>query len=168
MLKYTFILLTILFASCGGAKQENVSNKYEETQNKVSEKQTKTDNALAFINAYVENSNKMSKAVGIKEWVNSNTLVTNNFKTALTKLVDDANAQDPEMGLEADPIFDAQDYPSEGFEIESFDESENYITVKGKNQANFKLTLKIAAENGKWLVDGCGGVNVPEGKRVKR
>jgi len=72
------------------------------------------------------------------------------------------------MGLGADPIFDAQDYPSKGFELESIDETTNYLTMKGKDWSEFKLTMKVVEENGKWLVDGCGIVNIPKDKRAAR
>ena len=38
----------------------------------------------------------------------------------MKRINDDALKQDPELGLGAEPIFDAQDNPSEGCELESF------------------------------------------------
>ena len=131
-------------------------------------KDNKIKNALTFINNYVDNSNKMNKAIGIIDWVNSNSLTTKTFKTELKKILEDAQKQDPEMGLDADPIFDAQDNPSKGFELESLDEKTNYLTVKGKDWPEFKLTMKVVKENGNWLVDGCGMVNIPNDRRSKR
>ncbi|MBK6833593.1 MAG: hypothetical protein IPG89_04680 [Bacteroidetes bacterium] len=72
------------------------------------------------------------------------------------------------MGLGADPIVDAQDYPSKGFELESIDEQTNFLIVKGKDMPEFKLTIKVVEENGNWLVDGCGIVNIPKDKRAAR
>ena len=72
------------------------------------------------------------------------------------------------MGLGADPIFDAQDYPDQGFELDSFDSETNFIVVKGKNMSDFKLTIKMVNENENWLVDGCGMINIPNDKRLKR
>jgi hypothetical protein len=40
--------------------------------------------------------------------------------------------------------------------------------VKGKDWTDFKLTIKVVLENGKWLIDGCGIVNIPNEKRSKR
>lgn len=100
--------------------------------------------------------------------MNANTLVTIGFKTEFKKIIDDALKQDPELGLDADPIFDAQDYPDKGFELDTFDEKTNYITLKGKDWSEFKLTLKMLEQNGNWLVDGCGIINIPANKRAKR
>nr|MBP6315517.1 hypothetical protein [Chitinophagaceae bacterium] len=79
--------------------------------------------------------------------------------------VENAYKQDPELGLGFDPIFDAQDYPEKGFELVSFDEKTNFIVVKGKDWADFKLTLKMVEENEQWLVEGCGIINIPKDKQ---
>ena len=129
---------------------------------------TRHVNALKFINGYVENCNKMKQSVGIIDWVNSNGLSTNGFRTELKRIIDDAYKAEPEVGLDFDPILDAQDFPDKGFEFESVDETTNYLTVRGKDWPDFKLTIKIIEENEKWLVDGCGIINIPTDKRAKR
>ena len=115
---------------------------------------------LAFINSYVENCNNIAQFVNTTEWVNSNKSVTTQFKAALKKLTDEANKQDPELGLDFDPIFDAQDYPDEGFELESFDKAKGLVVVKGKKWTQFKVRIQIVKEKGNWLVDGCGAINI--------
>jgi len=117
---------------------------------------------------YVDNCNKMQESIGVVEWVNSNNLTTSHFKTELKSIIDEAYKIDPEMGLDADPIFDAQDYPDKGFELESFDNKTNYIVVKGKEWIDFKLTMKMVLESDNWLVDGCGIINIPNDKRIAR
>lgn len=126
------------------------------------------ENALTFINAYVDNCNKMKESIGVVEWTNSNKLTTQRFKTELNRLMEEAYKLEPEIGLDADPIFDAQDYPDKGFELESLDNKTNYVVVKGKNWPNFKLTIRMIKENNYWLVDGCGIVNIPITKRKSR
>jgi hypothetical protein len=126
------------------------------------------DNALTFLNEYVQNCNKLGNAVGRVKWVNSNRLATNHFKVALKKMIDEANKADPEMGMDADPILDAQDFPDKGFELDSYNNKTNYLIAKGKDWPDFKITVKMVKVNGHWLVDGCGIVNIPEGKRAKR
>jgi hypothetical protein len=110
----------------------------------------------------------MKQAVGIIDWVNSNKLTTSEFKLELKRIIDEAYKNDPELGIEADPIFDAQDNPYEGFVLESFDDKSNYLIVKGVDWPDFKLTMKIKNVNGVWLVDGCGMVNIPNEKRVNK
>jgi len=158
-MRLIFFLAIIGFASCGHSQN---------TLQKGKELGKKTNNALAFINGYVENVNKMKQAVGIIDWVNSNKLATNEFKLELKRIVDEAYKNDPELGIEADPIFDAQDNPSEGFVLESFDDKTNYLIVKGIDWPDFKLTMRIKNVNGVWLVDGCGIVNIPNEKRTNR
>jgi hypothetical protein len=163
-----FILTIILLISCGQREKENKDLLTDTREQTVSQKVDKIDNGLKFINDYVENSNKMTDKVDIIDWVNSNNLSTNNFKTELKKIIEDAYEKEPEVGLDFDPILDAQDYPDKGFELESLDEKTNYLTVRGKDWADFKLTIKIIEENGNWLVDGCGIINIPTDKRAER
>ena len=127
-----------------------------------------SDKAVAFLNAYVANCNKEKGALKVDEWVISSKLTTTRFKTELKKMVAEAYEEDPELGLDADPIFDAQDYPDKGFELDSFDSQTNYVVVKGKGWPDFKLTVKMVLENNSWLVDGCGVINVPPTKRSAR
>ncbi len=162
--KYLIIILATSFI-LNACNNNNHSTNKTETLTINSEKETKTQVALDFINAYVANANKMSNAVGLLDWVNASELVSNDLKSALKKIVDDA---DPEMGLEFDPILDAQDFPTEGFKLESINEETNYISVSGIDMPSFKLTIKVEAIKEKYLVDGCGIVNIPMDKRADR
>jgi len=176
MKQIIFISTLFLFASCGQSSDTRATKKVITTEPKsVSSRETQIDEsnapvdiALTFINSYVDNCNKMKKSIGIIEWVNSNNLTTNRFKTEVRTMIEEAFKIEPEIGLDADPIFDAQDYPDKGFELEYFDSTTNFIVVKGKNWADFKLTIKMILENNKWLVDGCGIVNIPNDKRIAR
>lgn len=176
MLKPIASILTIalVFSACGNTESASVATEPEkreapvEKESAQEEKENKTENALKFINGYIDNANKMNEAVGMVEWVNANEFVTKTFKKELKRIVDEAYAEDPEMGLDADPIVDAQDYPEKGFELESMDDETNCIIVKGKDWPDFKLTLKVVEVNGEWLVDGCGIVNVPANQRATR
>ncbi len=168
MLKIIVILTVFVFSSCGRSENTDRSSETKAPQVSGVKTEARVKNALAFINGYVENADKMEKAAGITDWVNSNNLSTKRFKKELKRLMDEAYRKGPESGIDADPIFDAQDYPDRGFKLESFDEKTNYMTVSGINWPEFKLTMKIINENGKWLVDGCGMINIPEDKRAKR
>ncbi len=152
------------------SQTDNKSQLSEENKNgKETIKDNSPENtALTFINSYIEDCNKMKKSVGYLSFVKSSTLTTNSFKTELQKIVDDAEKEDPEMGLDFDPIIDGQDYPDEGFELKHFDTKTNFITVKGKNWTDFEVTMKLILENEKWLIDGCGIVNIPKNNQSKR
>jgi hypothetical protein len=166
----SFVIATLLLVtSCGNTEKPTTTE--QDTQKEevaVASTAVKVENALSFINGYVENSNNMNEAMNIIDWVNANQLSSDAFKTTLKNIIEEAFKEDSEMGLDADPIYDAQDYPEKGFELVSFDEKTNYLTVKGIDWPDFTLTLKVVEEKGKWVVDGCGSVNVPKDKRAER
>ena len=179
MNRQIFSLAILLLTSCGQSSKPD-DNKAVEVKSdtsiqslptttiKADNADTKYDNALTFINSYVDNCNKMNEAIDIVEWVNSNNLTTIRFKTELKRILDEAKEKEPEVGLDFDPILDAQDFPDKGFELESTDEATNYLVVRGKDWNDFKLTIKVVQENGEWLVDGCGIINIPPDKLGER
>lgn len=163
---FTFILLVMI--SCGESSVTKKTSNVHTTGLALPDGKISVDIALEFINSYVENCNKMNESIGVVEWVNSNNLTTNNFRTELKRILDEAYIQEPEIGLNANPIVDAQDYPENGFELESFDSKTNFLVVKGKDWPEFKVAMKMTFEDGNWLVDGCGMINIPNHKRVAR
>jgi hypothetical protein len=181
------ILLIIITFSCNNKKdttdlKENneliIENKKEpKIENVLSEEKTKvqledtssiTYVALKFVNDYVVNCNKMKGQIGIVEWVNSNENVSQEFKEQLVKMIEDAYKSEFEYGLGFDPIFDAQDYPDDGFKLAKFDSISNYLTVEAKTWKGFAIKMKIKEVNNKWLVDGCGVINIPKNKQAER
>lgn len=117
--------------------------------------------ALNFINSYVDNCEQMNES-STSDWILANSLSSNNLKSETKKIYEEAYKQDPELGLDFDPVFNAQDYPEEGFEIDSIDEKTGYIVVRGKKWKDFKLTMKLINEQDQWHVDGCGIINIPK------
>lgn len=173
-LSFTSVILIVIslalsFEACGKGRkneQKEQGSAQEESQQTIDE--DKIAVALTFINAYVENCNKSAQSEDIVQWACSNDLATDGFKTELKSIIDEAYRQDPEFGLDADPIFDAQDYPDEGFELESFDRESGLVILRGKTWTEFKVAVRVGNENGKWLVDGCGTVNIPEEMQITR
>ncbi len=168
MFRLLISLIFILFISCGySVGNKNVANKSSDEPTIITS-ENPIDIGLNFINAYVENCNKMKESVEVVEWVNSNKLTTHHFRTELVRIMKEAYKVEPEIGLGADPIFDAQDYPDQGFELDHFDSTTNYLVVKGKDWPTFKLTIRMVYEKTNWLVDGCGIINIPDDKRAVR
>jgi hypothetical protein len=127
--------------------------------------------ALKFLNDYIEYCNKGSKnekATGTWDWLKQQPVLTDNFKAAYKKLEEKAKKDDPEMGLDFDPIFDAQDYPDKGMEILACEGKTGFVTLRGKAWKDFLITVRLVSVNSKWLVDGAGVINIPEEKRPKR
>ncbi len=124
--------------------------------------------ALKFINDYVLHCLPGAERMSDSAWVATNELATAGFKAAYKKLYDDAFKADPEMGMGADPIFDAQDFPDKGFNLVSCDADSGYVVVTGKNWKDFNVVLRVVQQDNKWLVDGAGVINIPYEKMAKR
>ena len=168
MSKLVFVAALVALASCGqNTDLQPVAGKLPKPRAAL-ESERASDKAIAFLNAYVANCDKEKGMLSVEEWVSSSKLTTTRFKTELKKLLAEAYKEDPELGLDADPIFDAQDYPDKGFELDSFDSNTKYVVAKGKDWPDFKLTMKMVLENNNWLVDGCGTINIPTAKRSTR
>lgn len=161
MPRYLFpISLMFLFACNFTRNNDNYTLRAKKYNSDVVMNEMKTSAAINFINGYVKNCNKMKEAVPVVEWVDKSESVTQEFKTALKKLMDDAYLSEPETGLDADPIFNAQDYPENGFDLEKVDRSNNMVYLKGIDWPDFKLIIRMKKQNDRWLVDGCGMVNM--------
>ena len=163
-MKLIYLLMFVMIGfSCN--TQTNNNTKVQ-AESKDSEMIPDSNIALQFINDYASFCSQSPTKV--KDWIAKNPLLTDNFKTAYKNHLDSAYKADPEMGLDFDPIFDAQDFPDQGFELVSCDNKTGYVTVKGKYWPEFVLVTKIVNHDNKWLVDGSGVINIPENRRAKR
>lgn len=124
--------------------------------------------ALKFINDYAGFCSPENRHSSDTAWIEHNPLLTDGFKTIYKNIVDAARIEDPELGLDFDPIFDAQDFPDKGFSILKADTTSGYVTVRGNDWPTFELVLKVKLINNQWLVDGAGIINIPKEKRSKR
>jgi hypothetical protein len=178
-----FLIVILFFVSCGrgsdtkkasqnGGNDNNGNGQTQMDVQSTGNAETDKDNtpvnvALTFINSYVENCNNPN-AIDIVEWTGASSLVTIHFKTKLKGMVEGAYRRDPEFGLGFDPIINGQDYPQEGFDLDAFDDKTNIVALKGKNWPDYKLTVRVILDNKKWLVDGCGSINMTERQNSKR
>lgn len=152
--KWISIFNAVVLLSCSSGINHN--DKVEKPEIETNKEAIQA--GLSFINSYVQNCNQMRSALGAVEWVSSQNQVTNNFKTKLKTMEEEALKLEPVMGLEADPLFDAQDYPDKGFELENYNQQTGVLIVKGIGWPEFKVTMKLVQQNEKWLVDACGSV----------
>ncbi len=125
MIRQVFTFTLLIFVSCGQSIDSKIASNKTFVQGTEAGEEKPIGKALTFINSYVDNCNKMKESIGVLEWINSNKLTTNSFKTELKRIMDEAYKLEPEIGLDADPIFDAQDYPDKGFELDSFNSKTN-------------------------------------------
>lgn len=119
---------------------------------------------LNFINDYMRNIENLD----FVEWIEKYPRTTKSFKLEIKRLLDEAEKETPGYGLGFDPILDAQDYPDKGFELKSIDTISGYMIIVGKDWVDFEVTIKLIEENNKWMIDGCGMVNIPMDKQSSR
>jgi len=126
--------------------------------------------ALKFINEYTENcNNQIGDTLNLWNrdlWIQNNKLLSKDFKSKYKSIIETAKKNDPELGLDFDPIFDAQDFPDIGFEIYEIDSVNQLVKVKGID-CEFKLTLKVISKNNMTFIDGVRIVNMPKSKQRK-
>jgi len=155
-IKSTIILFTVLLVSCS-VKTNHESLAIDQRQ--------PPDAALKFINEYTKACSGTD--FNSAKWIESNELITDNFKVRYKQIVEEARKADPEVGLAFDPIFNAQDYPEKGFMLSGTDDN-GYVTVKGKDWQEFTVVIKLAFIDNLWKVDGAGIINIPKNKQVNQ
>lgn len=165
MKKYCLVLLSgvTLFGCHEGPKEKIMKAANKERRTVSGPKMTFHDTgskidvsaALNFVNGYVDNMDKLDSINEIGAWVAASPYVTATYKEIIKSEINEIN-NDSETILDDDIIFDTQDYPEEGFELESIDEKTGLIVLRGKKWKDFKLNVKLAEENGQWLVDESG------------
>ncbi|NDI98668.1 hypothetical protein GWA97_06235 [Flavobacterium sp. LaA7.5] len=144
-------------AACQDKEVNKLNNNDNRQEDTLSDTSKGISVAEKFINDYVANCNKTNEAAPTLEWIVANPYASPEFKQAAKKLIEDAYHDDPEMGLGFDPIFNAQDYPEEGFIINSREPSK--IIAKAKGMENFTVPMSVTKVDGKWMVNSCGVIN---------
>jgi hypothetical protein len=162
---FLLTLISIVLLSCN-SKPDN--RKVDENNSKELKIIPDFSVALKFINDYAEYCSPENHDSSDSTWIQNNPLLTNSFKSRYKTILDSAQKVDPELGLDFDPIFDAQDFPDKGFSILKADTSSGYITVHGIDWEKFELVLKVVDIDNKWQVDGAGIINIPRDKRARK
>lgn len=101
-----FAAALLLLASCSSDNTNKTAAVDSVIPAATDEKTQMSENALHFINDYVNNCNQ-NKPVGVLEWVNTSDLASDSLRAIVKKAVEEA---DKETGLDYDPIFNAQEY----------------------------------------------------------
>lgn len=143
------IVVLLVFTSCS----EAVNN---ESSGEINNSHFPDSVALNFINEYVSFSNNIHFDHDINEWVKNNPNVTDDFKQEAKSFT---MASSRDTGLDFDPIFNAQDYPEEGFEIKEVSRSQLY-TLCGKEWKEFEIKIQLTQVGDDWFVDGAGALNM--------
>lgn len=130
-------------------------------------KNTDTIVVTQFLNDYVALQNKRVSRDETMEWIKKNELLTSEFKDYYLKLQEDALKADPELGLDFDPILNAQDYPEEGFVISTFSSKTGEAVLIGKEWNTFNVTMQLQMKDGKCLINESGVIH-PKPSKVKK
>jgi len=162
ILRILTLILMLIFFSCKETGSTDKKPLIEHTQNQAE------NIALEFINNYVEFCNDQNSEFDRIEWISKQPNISEKFNNELKKIITEAEKNDSELELGFDPIFDAQDYPENGFELEKSEFNSEFITVKGKDWNDFKLKIKMECKNEQWLVNGIGIINMTENERIER
>lgn len=160
-MRISIFSMIFLILSCKSNPVSNTIDKEAEKKSSNVPDHMKYKVGLEFIQEYAGNI-MMSKETKI-EWVNENENLTNEFKTNYLKLVN-ANNDNP---ADYDPIVDGNDMP-DTMAFDSFDNKSNILVAIGVDWPEYKVAIKLKNVGEKWLVDGCGAVNVEERLRVKK
>jgi hypothetical protein len=125
--------------------------------------------ALSFMNTYVKYIS--ADDADADQWVAESQTLSTAFKTAYKKLVDDARKEDPELGLDFDPIVDGQDFVEHFDQVKQCNESSGVLIISGKwpdSKETMEVAVKPSKENDQWLIDGAGVINIPEAEQAQR
>lgn len=102
------------------------------------------------------------------DWLLQHPQTSPNFKQSLQDIIQAAQKENPEFGLDFDPVLDAQDFPDKGFVLKDYDPSTGYMTLSGVEWPEFLLVVRAVEHENRWYLDGAGVVNIPESKRTVR
>lgn len=118
--------------------------------------------AEQFANQYLAWLARVESAeMSARAWLIGNALASDALLAQFEQLENAAWAADPELGLGADLLLDAQDFPTEGFEFARCDVSTDTVWLRGKQWQDFSVALRLVKQADRWLVDGMGAVNMP-------
>ena len=114
-----------------------------------------------YYKEYLRKPTKGDPDKALIRWVNANPSLTDAFKKALRKVVVDARKADPEMGLDADPIVKAQDFPDKGYRAKDIQVTGDKatVTMEGVDAPDFKIPLGLVNVGNKWKIDSIGDIN---------
>lgn len=120
---------------------------------------------LKFMNEYLTYRDSVRpNEMEFTWWIVANPMLTEDFKVEYRQLVESYRAHDPELGLDWDPILEAQDSPI-AFELNTI-HANGYLTINGTDWKEFKVIVRVAQIDGRWLIHGSGRINIPEEKRI--
>lgn len=114
-----------------------------------------------YFKEYLHKPTKGNSDKALMRWVNANRSLTDAFKKALSKAVTDARRADPEMGLDSDPILNAQDYPDKGYRAKDIQVAADKatVTMEGVDAPDFHISVGLVNDGKNWKINSIGDIN---------
>jgi hypothetical protein len=116
--------------------------------------------------AFIDQPSSDSKTDPRIAFVKSKPYFSKGFVKALQKLIRDAERQDPELGLDYDPIINGQDLPEKGLRTAevTLQGDTAVASVERVGSEEKPLQVRLVRQKGVWLIDGIDELN-PRPKR---
>ena len=94
------------------------------------------------------------------QWIDESPVLTPAFKQAYTKMFADAEAA--EMGLDQDPVLNAQDVPTRPYTTRTAIITGDRATAEVTNAewSDALIRVSLVAVNGEWMIDGINEINL--------
>ena len=101
-LKISFVtIVSVIILSCNSSTNNTKTDERNPKELKII---PDFSIALKFINDYAEFCSPENHHSSDSSWIQDNPLLTSSFKTRYKNILDSAQKQDPELGLDFDPI----------------------------------------------------------------
>lgn len=153
------VKLLIIFISCLGLIDQAQASCKQQAQV-----------ALAFMNGYVAYSQAImgsKTTMNTASWLGKFPHLAADFIPAYKKLEAQGREQDAELSWGMDLIFDAQDYPDQGFQLLRC-KANDLVELRGRDWPEFTVAVKTVKQQGRYLVAGAGRVNLSASERAQR
>ncbi len=145
------LVVSLLFLSCNGSKQDAAIN--------------------SAVQKFFKDYSDFRKPVIAGDldstliyWVKASPMLTGGYKKQFEKEIIRAREADPEMGLDYDPIFNAQDIPEKGFGVSNLEIIGNRATVIviAVDWPDHPINVALVKSNDQWLINGIGNIRATD------
>ena len=152
----------LAFAACTGGDRETVPEEpavaeiATETAPQPADTLAVRERVDRFFEQYVA---LFDRGDSTAQWIDESPVLTPDFKQAYTKMLADAEAA--EMGLDQDPVLNAQDVPTRPYTTRTAIITGDRATAEVTNAewSDALIRVSLVAVNGDWMIDGINEIN---------
>lgn len=103
--------------------------------------------------AFIEKPTKGDYESALIAWIQKQPSLTDAYKREFKKVVMGARKKDPELGLDYDPILNAQDVPEHSLKATAVKVNGNTASALAVEKSGFKIKIGLVKIKGKWLIN---------------